>query len=58
MNTINEIFIALLLAQPDDFEAARKYLQWIKVRRHIYKRFYFQAHWLQRPRMYHWVGEK
>jgi hypothetical protein len=55
-NTLEDITIALLLAHPDDFEAARKYLQWMQVRRKVTDRFYFRAHWISPERKIHWVG--
>jgi len=56
MNITDEIITALLLLGPDDLEAARKYLRWIKVRRQVHNRFYFVAHWVSSERKYHWVG--
>ena len=46
MNPIEEIITALLLLRPDDLDAARRYIQWMKVRRKINDRFYFAAHWV------------
>ena len=58
MNIDEEIIIALALLGPDDLEAARRYIQWIKIRRKVTDRFYFRAHWLQGPRQnYHWIGK-
>ena len=56
MNPIHEIFIALMAAGPDDLDAVRRYIQWIKVRRQVNHRFYFAAHWVERSKkLHHWV---
>ena len=47
MTIIEEIYMALLLARPDDLKEFEKYIRWILVRRQINQRFYFSAHWVQ-----------
>ena len=56
MNLIEEITAVLLLLGPDDLEAARNYLEWMKIRRQINNRFYFIAHWVGNEKRYHWIG--
>jgi hypothetical protein len=56
MNLLEQIENELLQMGPEQLEVARKYLQWIKIRRRVTDRFYFAAHWITRPRnQYHWV---
>ena len=45
--TINEIIAALMASHRADLENIRTYITWIRLRRRIYARFYFQAHWLK-----------
>jgi hypothetical protein len=60
---IEEIRAALLLANPNDLEAFRHYLEWMKIRQKITSRFYFRAHWidcsrrrqLEAGQQYHWI---
>jgi hypothetical protein len=56
MNLTEEIVATLALLGMDDIELAKKYLDWIAVRRKINRRFYFAAHWIERPKQnYHWL---
>jgi hypothetical protein len=45
--TIEEIIAALMSSHRADLESIRTYITWIRIRRRIYARFYFQAHWLK-----------
>ena len=56
MNLIEQIENELLQMGPEQLEVARKYLQWIKLRRKVNDRFYFVAHWIRPERKYHWLG--
>jgi hypothetical protein len=55
MNITEEIIATLALLGMDDIEAAKKYLQWITVRRKVNRRFYFSAHWVAPTQRYHWL---
>ena len=46
--TIEEIIAALMSSHRADLESVRTYITWIRIRRRIYARFYFQAHWLKK----------
>ena len=54
---IEEIRAALLLANPNDLELFKRYLKWMMIRKQVNHRFYFQAHWITRPLIYHWIGK-
>lgn len=62
--TIDEIIAALMASHRADLESIRTYITWIQLRKRIYARFYFQAHWLktvsqkQRASRAHWVSPK
>ena len=50
MDIIAEIRAALLLANPDDLEDCKRYLQWMAIRQRVTDRFYFRAHWLNKTK--------
>lgn len=52
---IDDIFAALMLAHPSDLGTIKHYIRWVKFRRVIHNRFYFNAYWVRSGRKYHWV---
>lgn len=53
--TTDDIAAALASSHPADLALIRRYVEWIKIRRRVNSRFYFQAHWVTGIRV-HWVG--
>jgi len=54
------IYRALLETHADDMTIIRRYVQWLKVRRHVNQFFYdlgLRVHWVKPSRRYHWVGK-
>lgn len=54
--TTEDILAALASSHPMDLVNIHLYIKWIRIRRQVNRRFYFQAHWV-RPvhREAHWI---
>ena len=44
--SIEDIIAALQSSDRADLATIRTYIDWIKIRRRVHRRFYFRAHWI------------
>lgn len=56
MGIDDEIAKAVFDSNKADLRTILNYVRWVKVRRQIHHRFYFDAHWIRPIGNVHWVG--